>query len=176
MTLRLMLQKGVITEAEYESALRDSADSMGLKAAETNSLVIGKWSATLYGFAEADYMFDSTQSYSDLAGSAQVAHPGTYAANNPRSQFSIRNSRVGFRFRAPEYHAIRSSADIEPRLPGRLGQSDLHRRDRATDREPVLHQPRPAHPPRLPEDRDARRRRPLRSDLAPVRLAVHLPA
>lgn len=113
MTLRLMLQKGVITEAEYESALRDSADSLGLKAAETNSLVIGKWSATLYGFAEADYMFDSTQSYSDLAGNAQVAHPGTYAANNPRSQFSVRNSRVGFRFRAPEYHAIRSSANIE---------------------------------------------------------------
>jgi hypothetical protein len=113
MTLRLMLQKGVISEAEYESALRDSADSMGMKAAETSSLVIGKWSATLYGFAEADYIFDSTQSYSDLAGNAQVAHPGSYAASNPRSQFSIRNSRVGFRFRAPEYHSIRSSALIE---------------------------------------------------------------
>jgi hypothetical protein len=113
MTLKLMLQKGVITDAEYESALRDLADSTGAKAAETNSLVIGKWSATLYGFAEADYMLDSTESYADLAGNGQVAHPGTYAAGNPRSQFSVRNSRFGFRFRAPEYHSIRSSADIE---------------------------------------------------------------
>ncbi len=112
-TLRLMLQKGVITEAEYDSALRDLADTSGARAAESNSLVVGKWSATLYGFAEADYAFDSTESYSDLAGSGQVAHPGTYAAKNPRSQFGIRNSRFGFRFRAPEYHGVRASAQIE---------------------------------------------------------------
>jgi hypothetical protein len=113
MTLRLMLQKGIITQAEYDSALRDMADTSGAKAADTNSLVIGKWSATLYGFAETDYVADSTESFSDLAGSGLVARPGTYAASNPRSQFSIRNSRFGFRFRAPEYHHIRASAQIE---------------------------------------------------------------
>jgi len=118
MTLRLMLQKGVITQAEFDSAMRDMADSVGGKAADTTGLVIGKWSATLYGFAEADYMFDTTQSYSDLSGNGQVAHPGSYAASNPRSQFTVRNTRLGFRFRAPEYHGIRTSAQIEADLMG----------------------------------------------------------
>jgi hypothetical protein len=118
MTLHLMLQKGVITQAEYDSALRDMADTSGAKAADSNSLVIGKWSATLYGFAEADYMTDSTESFSDLAGAGQVARPGTYAGTHPRTQFSIRNSRFGFRFRAPEYHHIRASAVLENDLQG----------------------------------------------------------
>jgi hypothetical protein len=113
MTLRVMLQKGILTEAEYDSALRDLADTSGAKAAESNSLVIGKWSATLYGFVESDYDFDSTQSYSDFPGNAQVAHPGSYAAGHARSQISVRNSRFGFRFRAPQYHSVRASAQIE---------------------------------------------------------------
>jgi hypothetical protein len=113
MTLRLMLQKGVITQAEYDSALRDMADTSGVRAADTNSLVIGKWSATLYGFAETDFITDSTESFSDTAGAGLIARPGTYAAGHPRTQFSIRNSRFGFRFRAPEYHHIRASALIE---------------------------------------------------------------
>jgi len=113
MTLRLMLQKGVITQAEYDSALRDLADTSGVKAADSNSLVIGKWSATLYGFAETDVITDSTESFSDTAGAGQVARPGTYAGTHPRTQFSIRNSRFGFRFRAPEYHHVRASAVIE---------------------------------------------------------------
>jgi hypothetical protein len=113
MTLRLMLQKGIITQAEYDSALRDMSDTSGAKAADSQNIVVGKWSATLYGFAEADYIFDSTESFNDLAGASLVARPGTYAAEHPRSQFSIRDSRFGFRFRAPEYHGIRASALIE---------------------------------------------------------------
>jgi hypothetical protein len=113
MSLRLMLDKGIITQAEYDAALRDMADTSGAKGGESNTVVVGKWSATLYGFAEADYIFDSTQSYTDLAGGALVARPGTYAGEHPRSQFSIRNSRFGFLFRAPEYHRIRASAVLE---------------------------------------------------------------
>lgn len=113
MTLRIMQQKGIITQAEYDSALRDMSETSGNKAADSQNVVIGKWSATLYGFAEADYMFDTTQSFADLAGAGLVARPGTYAANNPRSQFSVRNTRLGFRFRAPEYHGILTSAQIE---------------------------------------------------------------
>jgi len=113
MTLKLMLEKGVISQAEFDSALRDLSDTSGAKAADSQNIVIGKWSATLYGFAEADYIFDSTESFSDLPGAGQVARPGTYAANNLRSQFSIRNSRFGFRFRAPPYHGIRASAVLE---------------------------------------------------------------
>jgi hypothetical protein len=118
MSLKLMLEKGIINEAEYESALRDMADSNGSKGGSSNSVVVGKWAATLYGFVDADYIFDSTQSYSDLAGGAQVARPGTYAGTNARNQFSIRNSRLGFRFQAPEYHSIRASAVIETDFMG----------------------------------------------------------
>jgi hypothetical protein len=113
MTLHMMLDKGVITQAEYDSAVHDLLDSSGRKAGESNNVVIGKWSATLYGFAEADYIEDSTQSFSDLAGAGQVARPGTYVAGNPRSQFSVRNSRFGFRFRAPEYRRMRATAQVE---------------------------------------------------------------
>ncbi len=113
MSLKLMLEKGIINEAEYESALRDMADSNGSKGGSSNSVVVGKWAATLYGFVEADYIFDSTQSYNDLAGNALVARPGTYAGTNARNQFSIRNSRFGFRFQAPEYHSMRASAVVE---------------------------------------------------------------
>ncbi len=118
MTLRIMLNKGILTQAEYDSTLADLVDSSGARAADTTSLVFAKWSATLYGFFESDYIFDSTQSYADLAGGALVAHPGTYAANHPRMQFSLRNTRIGLRFRAPEYREIRASARIETDLVG----------------------------------------------------------
>ena len=112
--LRVMLEKGIITEAEYQSAVKDMLDTSGARgAAESTSLVYGKWSATLYGFVEPDMIYDSTQSFNDLAGAGLVARPGTYAGNNDRVQFSMRNSRIGFRFRAPEYHGIRASARIE---------------------------------------------------------------
>jgi hypothetical protein len=112
-SLAAMRDKGLITQAEYDSALRELTETAGKRAGDATSLVVGKWSTTFYGFAEADYMFDSTESYNDLAGNGQVAHPGSYAANNPRTQFSIRNSRLGFRMRAPEFHEIRASGLIE---------------------------------------------------------------
>jgi hypothetical protein len=112
-SLRLMREKGIITQAEYESALHDLSESSGVQAPDGMSLVVGKWSTTIYGFVDADYIYDSTQSFNDLAGSGLVAKGGTFAGNHPRSQFSIRNSRLGFRFRAPEFHAIRGTAVIE---------------------------------------------------------------
>jgi hypothetical protein len=117
-SLRLMRDKGIITQAEYESALRDLAESAGTRAQDGMSLVVGKWSTTLYGFAEADYIYDSTQSFNDLAGSGLVARSGTFAGNHPRSQFSIRNSRIGIRMRAPEYHEILASGVIESDFQG----------------------------------------------------------
>jgi hypothetical protein len=112
-SLRVMREKGILTQAEYDSAVAELTETSGKRAGDATSFVVGKWSTTFYGFAEADYIYDSTESYNDLAGNGQVAHPTSYAANNPRSQFSIRNSRLGFRFRAPEFHAIRASATIE---------------------------------------------------------------
>jgi hypothetical protein len=111
--LRLMLEKGIITQAEFESAMQDLADTTGVRAGDQANFVLGKWSTTLYGFAEADYIYDSTQSFTDLSGNSQIARGGTYAGNHARMQFSPRNSRIGFRMRAPESHGIRASALVE---------------------------------------------------------------
>ncbi len=108
-----MRDKGVITEAEYESAMADLANTLGARASEANNLVLGKWSTTLYGFVEGDAIYDTTESFIDDAGNSLVARPGTYAGDNGRMQFGARNTRFGFRFRAPESHAIRASALIE---------------------------------------------------------------
>jgi hypothetical protein len=112
-TLRIMRQKNMISEEEYQSALRDLANTSGAQAPESNSVVMGKWATTIYGFVEADSVVDSTQSFNDLAGNAQVARTGTYAGSHGRVQFGARNSRVGLRLKAPEFAGIRVSGVVE---------------------------------------------------------------
>jgi hypothetical protein len=124
-TLRILHDKHVITDAEYEAALTEIGASTGDRgAADANTVVVGKWSTTFYGFVEADSIVDTTQSFSDAAGNAQVQRPNpfplpppaiqdTYTGDHGRTQFSIRNSRFGFRLRAPETHDIRTSALVE---------------------------------------------------------------
>jgi hypothetical protein len=113
-----MREKGILTQAEYESALHDLAESTGARAPDGMSLTVGKWSTTIYGFVEADSIYDSTESFNDLAGSALVLRSGTFGGDHPRTQFSIRNSRFGFRFRSPEYHEIRGTAVVESDFQG----------------------------------------------------------
>ena len=112
-TLGILKAKGIISQAEYDSALKDMGDSLGSKAADANTVVFGKWATTLYGFVEADSMWDSTQSFNDLEGNGAVVRNNTYASSNGRFQFGVRNTRLGFRFKAPEVAGIRSSAQIE---------------------------------------------------------------
>jgi hypothetical protein len=72
-----------------------------------------KWSVTFYGFVEADYIGDSTRSYNDAIGSALVAHSYTYDGTVGRTQFSMRNTRIGLAFQSPEVGSVRPSALIE---------------------------------------------------------------
>jgi hypothetical protein len=113
MSLRLMREKGILTQAEYDSAIHDLVDTAGEHAPGEGSVVMGKWSTTLYGFVESDYIWDSTRAFNDLAGYAQVPLGNTQKGENARTQFSIRNSRIGFRMRAPETNGIRASAVME---------------------------------------------------------------
>jgi len=123
-SLRLMREKGIITDAEYKAALEEVGGSVGERAEEGLNLVVGKWSAALYGFIEGDFIFDSTQSFNDTAGNAQVQRPigsplpagqgvSQYAGSNARVQFSVRNTRFGLRLRAPEVSKVRASATLE---------------------------------------------------------------
>ena len=112
-TLRILRDKGVITPEEYDSAVKDIGDTSGAKAPDSNTLVIGKWATTLYGFVEADQIYDSTQSLGEVPGNSQIARAGTYGGDHDRVTFTIRNSRIGLRSKAPEYAGIRASAQLE---------------------------------------------------------------
>lgn len=111
--LRIMHDKNILSDAEYESALRDLNESKGQLAAESTSVVVGKWATTLYGFVEADSIFDTTQSLNDLAGNAQIARPSAYGGYHSRLQFGARNSRLGLRLKAPEVGGVRASGVVE---------------------------------------------------------------
>lgn len=114
MTLKLMKEKGVLSKPEYESALKDLQDTGGIDHTPLeNSVVMGKWATTLYGFVEADNIWDSTRAFNDAAGAAQIPRGNSQAGQNGRFTMSIRNSRLGFRLKAPEVGGVRASAVIE---------------------------------------------------------------
>jgi hypothetical protein len=138
-TLERLRDRGILSQGEYELALRDIGSSTGeARAAEANSLVVGKWATTLYGFLEGDSIYDSTQSFTDAAGNAQVLRPsgstaplapsisglpsGTvqpvqptqgYLGNHGQLLFSVRNSRLGLRLRAPGTETVHTTAMLE---------------------------------------------------------------
>ncbi len=112
-TLRIMHEKGVLNDAEYEAALLELSQTNGVHAPDSNTLVVGKFATSLYGFIEADGIYDSTQSYNETPGNTQIARPGTFAGDHDRTQMSVRNTRFGVRSIAPEFHGIRASGQLE---------------------------------------------------------------
>jgi hypothetical protein len=108
-----MREKGIISQAEYDSAVRDLTESTGQRAPEQGTAVLGKWATTFYGFVEADSIYDSTRSFNELAGMAQVARTEAQNGQNGRYTASVRNSRIGFRLKAPEIGEVRTSATLE---------------------------------------------------------------
>ena len=72
-----------------------------------------RWAVTLYGFVEADLIYDTTRSYNDSIGSALVARKETYEGRNGRTQFSIRNTRLGFALESPQVGPVKPSAVLE---------------------------------------------------------------
>jgi hypothetical protein len=112
-SLRLMREKGIISQAEYDSALKDLGESVGTRAADSLTFMLGKFSTTFYGLIEAAFIYDTTQSFNDFASNLPVLRPGTFQAEHGRMMFSIRDTRFGFRVRAPELSWVRASANIE---------------------------------------------------------------
>jgi hypothetical protein len=112
-SLRLMHEKGIISQAEYDSAIRDLTESTGQRAPDQGTVVLGKWATTLYGFVEQDNIYDSTRSFNDLAGMGAVARTEAQGGQNGRYTASVRNSRIGFRLKAPAIGEVRTSAQLE---------------------------------------------------------------
>ncbi len=82
------------------------------------------WKLTIYGFAEADVVRDSTRSFNDGVNNNVVAHALTQAGDNPRLQGTIRNSRIGFKAEAPDFGGARSTGVIEFDLFGNQPKVD----------------------------------------------------
>jgi len=141
-TLQSLHARGILSQAEYEAAVRDVAASTGTaRAEEATSLVFGKWVTTLYGFLEGDTIYDTTQSFRDLAGNAQVLRPGgaappepaspqTYGGDHGQTQFGVRNSRFGLRLRPPGTETVHTSGLLEMDFlgnqPGGISQSAFY--------------------------------------------------
>lgn len=75
--------------------------------------ILSTFPVTFYGFAEGDFIFDSTQGQTELIANAQIKKLDTYEGSHSNLMFSVRNSRIGFRVKAPEFSGIKTSAMIE---------------------------------------------------------------
>jgi hypothetical protein len=115
MSLKLMREKGIISQAEYDSAVKDLENSTGQRAPEEGTVVVSKIAITMYGFVQDDNIYDTTQSLNDIEGNSQIARPNTVAGMNGRFTMGLRNTRLGFRMKAPELlnGDVRTSGTIE---------------------------------------------------------------
>jgi hypothetical protein len=84
-----------------------------LRPAEASRAEPASFAASLYGFVEFDMMHDSTQSFSEAIVNNTLARPSTLAGDNPRTHFTARNSRLGFKLAAPDTGWIKTSALVE---------------------------------------------------------------
>lgn len=82
-----------------------------------------KWAMNIYGFVEADFIYDNRQSgnLTDGAFNASLPPKQTYAYEHDQVTFGARNSRIGFNVSAPEYAGIRASAKLEMDFEGTGG-------------------------------------------------------
>lgn len=92
-------------------------------APSVSSPVTTKFGAQFYGFVEADSIWDSTQTFNDLAGNAAIQRDGTFGAHRGRTTFSARNSRIGFKLKGPETQTVHSSGIVEGDFLGNQPQS-----------------------------------------------------
>jgi len=100
-----------------ETKLVASTPAVSWFARAPLTLAVGEgaqqFKVTIFGFVEADAIFDTTRSYNDAIGSALVARSDTYDGRTGRTQFSMRNTRLGFAFESPMVGAVKPSAVVE---------------------------------------------------------------
>ena len=118
-TLQLLLNKGIITQQEYDQAVQEEErvkfeEAERAKVEEEKRAKQGNFftknglQVRLGGFAEFDFIDDSTQSFQELVGNRPVLHSNTVSGANSQVFFSPRNSRLIFDVRAPEREGIKS--------------------------------------------------------------------
>jgi hypothetical protein len=145
--LKLLLDKGIITQQEYDQAVQEEARSKveeaervrveeekrakveeEKRAKQGNFFTKNGLQVRLGGFAEFNFIDDSTQSFQELVGNRPVLHTNTVSGANSQFFFSPRNSRVILDVRAPERDGVKSrlflSMDFLGNQPA-VGQSGV---------------------------------------------------
>jgi|GEM_PF-2601368 len=118
-TLQLLLNKGIITQQEYDQAVQEEERAKveeeerakvdeEKRAKQANFFTKNGLQVRLGGFAEFDFIGDNTQSFQELVGNRPVLHSNTVNGANSQVFFSPRNSRIIFDVRAPERNGIKS--------------------------------------------------------------------
>ncbi|HEY2407497.1 MAG TPA: hypothetical protein VGI10_15910 [Polyangiaceae bacterium] len=106
-----------VVSAELPAAATDETKAPSWFSRPPLAITIGegakKFALTFFGFVEADYIYDSTRSYGDAIGRSLVARDDTYEGRAGRSQFSMRNTRLGLAFDSPVVDGVKPAALIE---------------------------------------------------------------
>ena len=109
--LRLLLEKGIITQQEYEQAVEEEQRAKieeEKRAKQAAAITKNGLQVKLGGFAEIDFIEDSTRSFEEIIGNRPVLRSNTVGGANSLFQTSPRNSRITLDVRAPEMNSIKS--------------------------------------------------------------------
>ncbi len=101
--LRLLLEKGVISQEEYDKAVVEERAEK-----KANGLSRDGLSVKLGGFAEIDFIGDNTRSFEEIIGNRPVLRSNTLGGANSLFQTSPRNSRITIDVQAPERNGIKT--------------------------------------------------------------------
>ena len=126
-TLQLLLNKGIITQQEYDQAVQEEErakveEEERVKVEEEKRVKVEEekrakqpsfftkngLQVRLGGFAEFNFIDDNTQSFQELVGNRPVLHSNTVNGANSQFFMSPRNSRIILDVRAPERDGIKS--------------------------------------------------------------------
>ncbi len=111
--LQLLLNKGIITQQEYDQAVTEEqrekqAQEKQVNEKQANEAAKNGLQVKIGGFAELDFMGDNTRSFDEIIGNRAVLRSNTLGGANGRFETSPRNSRVTLDVRAPERNGIKS--------------------------------------------------------------------
>lgn len=81
-----------------DDSMEDVNSAIGALTAKVDALSKGGPSVEIHGFAQSDFINDSTESFAETVGDGKVVTPNAPGTpndgNNGQSQFSLRNSRI----------------------------------------------------------------------------------
>jgi hypothetical protein len=106
-TLRLLLDKNIITQQEYDQAVQEE-EREKQREKQANGITKNGLQVKLGGFAEIDFVGDNTRSFAEIIGNRPVLRSNTVGGANNSFQTSPRSSRITLDVRAPERDDIKS--------------------------------------------------------------------